>query len=223
MAEVLKMWHLEMNSERRANKRVDHEAPITQENLESGIFYSSRMYNYSKNGLYFESDIDLKTGEEIFIGIENSPYAPKSGVYECYHAIVMWRKELKNSTYNYAYGVKFYDPDVQSAKTAFSGISGKYQPPTSRLKVGRDLRKHPRRPYNKPVNYFAQNQLMEGVIKNICRSGAFIETRHKFTPGQKLTLVLPFINKNQGAMIKGEVIWTNRQGIGVKFKKGKKK
>jgi hypothetical protein len=32
-------------------------------------------------------------------------------------------------------------------------------------------------------------------------------------------MVLPFIKKDNGAMVKGEVIWTNEQGFGVKFKK----
>jgi Tfp pilus assembly protein PilZ len=212
-----------MNIDRRANKRVSHETSITQENLDSGILYSSKMYNYSKDGLNFESNIELKDGEEIFIGIENSPYVATSGTYECYHAIVVWGKELKNSTYNYSYGVKFYDPDKQAVKSEYSMISDKNISQASALKVGKDLRKHPRRRYNKSINYFAQNQLMEGTIKNICRSGIFIQTRHNFKPGQKLTLVLPFISKDRGAMIKGEVIWTNPQGIGVKFKKVIKK
>jgi Tfp pilus assembly protein PilZ len=211
-----------MKFDRRAHKRFSHEAPITQENLGSEIYYTSKMYNYSKDGLYFETDTDLKAGEEIFIGIENSPYVSESGIYECYFATIVWRKELKNSTYNYAYGVKLNDPDKHAVKTKLNIISDERVAPTNTLKVSKDLRKHPRRRYNKSINYFAQNQLMEGIIKNICRSGAFIETRHNFKPGQKLTLVLPFINKDQGAMIKGEVIWTNRQGIGVKFKKLKK-
>ena len=61
--------------------------------------------------------------------------------------------------------------------------------------------------------------MYDGIIKNICRSGAFIKTEHDFSIGQKLTLALPFIKKDQNAMVKGEVIWINGEGFGVKLKK----
>jgi Tfp pilus assembly protein PilZ len=177
-------------NDRRANNRTLYETPVSQENLDSGVFTYCTMYNYSKDGLYFESDTQLNPGEEIFIGIENSPYC-----------------------------VKFYNPDARVASTLQKSVCepGQLQPET--LKTGKEQRKHTRYPYNKAINYFAQNQRFEGVIKNICRSGAFIQSGHKFTVGEKLSMVLPFIKKQDGAMVKGEVIWIDKKGFGVKFKK----
>ena len=85
-----------------------------------------------------------------------------------------------------------------------------------------ELRKHPRYPYRKQIDFFAQNRRFVGTIRNIGRSGVFIETQRRFPVGQKLTLALPFVNRNRGAMIKGEVMWSDATGIGVKFKKMKK-
>jgi Tfp pilus assembly protein PilZ len=205
--------------DRRADKRILYEAPVSQENLDSGVFTYCKMYNYSKDGLYFESNTKLKPGEEIFIGIENSPYPSKPGFYECYHAVVRWRKEKRDSAYKFGYGVKFYKPDLQSITAAPKTITEKRKTQSRKLKVPNDKRKHTRYPYNKFINYFTQGRLFEGVIKNICRSGAFIQTSHKFNVGEKLSVVLPFLKKEDNAMVKGEVIWTNDHGFGVKFKK----
>ena len=210
---------MDPKQDRRASPRILYETPVSQENLDSGIFTYCRMYNYNKDGLYFESDTKLKLGEEIFIGIENSPYSKNPGVYECYHATIRWRKAAKDSTYKFGYGIKFYKPDRQHLTAVPMMLAKKPEVRPGRLKATPEHRKHPRYTYNKSVNYFAQSKLFEGVIKNICRSGAFIQSSHKFKVGEKLSVVLPFIKKVESAMVKGEVIWTNDQGFGVKFKK----
>ncbi|MGD9182921.1 MAG: hypothetical protein PVG15_15675, partial [Desulfobacterales bacterium] len=67
------------------------------------------MYNYSRGGLYFESDYAPLPGTEIYIGIEKSPYdfGP-----DLYRARVQWRKELSGQTSKYAFGVgvKYHYP-----------------------------------------------------------------------------------------------------------------
>jgi hypothetical protein len=100
--------------DRRTNKRTLYETPVSQENLDSGVFTYCKMYNYSKDGLYFESNTKLNPGEEIFIGIENSPYCPSADVYECYHAVIRWREDKKDSNFKFGYGVKFYNPAAQT-------------------------------------------------------------------------------------------------------------
>jgi hypothetical protein len=42
--------------EQRDTTRVKHKARILLENLPSGAHYKAKMYNYSRGGLYFESD-----------------------------------------------------------------------------------------------------------------------------------------------------------------------
>jgi Tfp pilus assembly protein PilZ len=207
--------------ERRTSNRTLYETPVTQENLDSGVFTYCKMYNYSKDGLYFESDTKLSPGEEIFIGIENSPYHPDPGVYECYHATIRWREEKKDSAYKFGYGVRFYNPDELATFTDHRVVTEKLDLQDESHNVQDEKRKFPRYPYHKSIHYFAQSRLFEGVIKNICRSGAFIQSKHKFKVGEKLSVVLPFVKRENGAMVKGEVIWTDEQGFGVKFKKTK--
>ena len=56
-----------MKSEERKNIRFPHASAVTREDVVSGIHYGANMYNYSKNGLYFEADYLLEPDDDIFI------------------------------------------------------------------------------------------------------------------------------------------------------------
>ncbi len=97
---------MEENPEKRDNARIDHQCLVTIENLKAGTINKAKMLNFSATGLYFEADNLLQPGEEVFVGIDNSPFASEQGLYECYRVEIVWRKELKKSAYYYGYGAK---------------------------------------------------------------------------------------------------------------------
>ena len=192
------------NPENRDNARIRYKSPVTIENLQAGIIYQARMLNFSKFGLYFEADSLLGLGDEVFIGIEYSPYADSQDTYECVRANIMWRRELPTSFFKYGYGVKYsIDYDKQKSQSG-------------NLKIVEDQRKHVRKRYSKPIIFATQNKILNGITKDISPSGVFIETHHRLEVGQIVTLVVPLKNA-KNAKIKGEVIWAGPKGFGVKF------
>ena len=62
------------------------------------------------------------------------------------------------------------------------------------------------------------NQDYKGLISNISRGGAFIETRGKFKTGQIIKLIIPGTKIDKGRMLKGEVLHFNQTGVGIIFK-----
>ncbi|MDX1707117.1 MAG: PilZ domain-containing protein [Desulfobacterales bacterium] len=98
-----------IDSEQRDAARVKHTADILLENLQAGTHYKARMYNYSRGGMYFESDYAPLPGSEIYIGIERSPYDASPDIYRVQ---VRWRRELaaENSRYMFGVGVKYHYP-----------------------------------------------------------------------------------------------------------------
>lgn len=98
-----------MNSgpEQRADRRQRHEAAIMYEHYSSGRYYEGKMLNFSRGGMYFESNFAPEVGSEIFIGIENSPVT--SG-HDVYRAKVIWHEELEGeeSMFYYGIGSKFF-------------------------------------------------------------------------------------------------------------------
>ena len=192
------------NPENRKNARIRYKSPVTIENLKAGIIYQARMLNFSKFGLYFEADSLLGLGDEVFIGIEYSPYADSQDTYECVRAKIMWRRELRTSFFKYGYGVKYsIDYDKQKSRNGS-------------LKIVEDQRKHVRIRYSKRIIFAAQNKMLNGITKDISPSGVFIETRHRLEVGQIVTLTIPLKN-HRYAKIKSEITWAGPEGFGVKF------
>ena len=100
-------FQMDSNPENRSTPRFRHETTIMIENYPVGEYHEGRMFNYSRSGMYFESDFAPKVGSDIFVGIENSPY---SEGHDVYRARVVWCKELPEeaSYYYYGVGVKYY-------------------------------------------------------------------------------------------------------------------
>ena len=200
---------MDENPENRDNARIKYKSPVTIENLKAGVIYQARMLDYSKYGLYFETDSLLSQREDVFIGIEYSPYADSHNTYECLRAKIMWRRELPTSYFKFGYGVKFsIDYDKQRSQSG-------------NLKIVEDQRKHQRKPYSKPIVYATKNQLIKGLTKDISSAGVFIETNNTLHAGQTIILAIP-LKKAKTAKIKGQVVWSNRDGFGVRFLRIKK-
>jgi len=207
-----------VKSEERKNTRFRHLAVITREDVVSGIHYGANMYNYSKDGLYFEADYLLEPGDEIFIGIENSPYASVSGVYECYRAKVKWRKDLDlGRSHKYGYGIQFFYPNYIGPAI----IEGEIPQRSASLlttSIKRDYsREYPRRTYVTKIIFASKHRFYQGLVKNISRKGIFIEIQQTFPIGQQLAMVVPLVGKPKGIKLKGKVIWSSAEGFGLEF------
>ena len=196
-------------AEKRANPRMSCKLPATIEELKDSFLYRARLINYSKNGMFLETDVVLDSESEIVIGLEDSPFASRessSDVTACYRASVKWKKSTRGSIFNFGYGVQILSDEDQKK------LPGKI------VRVKRDLRQHPRRTYSKPVYFTSENQFYKGHTRDISRHGIFIKAGGTFNVGQTIKLVIPGTKIDNGVMLKGEVIHLSQAGIGVKFK-----
>jgi Tfp pilus assembly protein PilZ len=82
-----------------------------------------------------------------------------------------------------------------------------------------DPRKYPRKPCLKSVFFNCGDQQYTGLIKNISRGGAFIETADKFFFGQSIELLIPNSRIDQDKPIPGWIVHLSKTGIGVTFKR----
>ena len=193
------------NPENRDNTRFDYQAPIVLEDAKFGILQGARMFNYSDFGLYFETDHFLAPGTDIYIGIPNSPYTPDPDIYERYHAIIKWRKPLKESSFYYGYGVRFLDADPLHRPIA----------------RGIESRRYPRKACSLYVKYAVQRKIYPGEIKNISIGGVFLKTNENdgLDVGQQLQLAIP--NRKKRSVINrcARVTWSNHSGFGLEFQR----
>lgn len=196
--------------ENRKFTRTTQKSPVLVGKINSGNSYTARMVNYSRNGMYLETDRVIPPAQEIIIGFENLPPGFSADAPKVYRAKVIWQKQLKQSIFNYGYGVS---------------IVSAYKIPKSQtrdIQRKQDRRKHHRRPYQKPVFFTGQNQYYEGIIKNISQNGAFIEINNNFSKGQSIRLVIPGTKIDKGVMLKSAIVRKDKDGIGVQFLELKK-
>jgi hypothetical protein len=191
----------EPNTENRSDARLQHSARIVLEDFEGGVMYEARMVNYSKKGIYFESDFYLVPGIEIFAGINDSPFASASDVYECYRARIKWRKFLEDSVFDYGYGI-----EIQS------GVDRR-----KKAGKGAESRRHVRKPCDIPTMIEDKKRRVRGQILDASQGGVFITCEEPVSVGQKVSVMIPLKKKQKLVVRVGEVVRSDAKGIGVKF------
>lgn len=166
------------------------------------------MVNYSDKGIYIETDIALDKATDLIVGIEDpkftSPTASPDSPIFC-RAKILWQKDLKDSIFNFGYGTKILS--VADDKKTLDTNSP----------VDQELRKHPRKSYQKLIYFTWNDQYSKGLIDNISRGGVSIVTKDNLTIGQTIRFVIPGTKYDKGLMLKGEVVYTSIKGVGVKL------
>jgi len=84
------------------------------------------------------------------------------------------------------------------------------------LKTG-DRRAHPREEVLTLVDY-ATDKFFSDYIHNISEGGMFVGTRRALAVGTDATLAFTMPESDIPIKVKGEVIWTDEKGMGLKFK-----
>ncbi|MBN1847631.1 MAG: PilZ domain-containing protein [Deltaproteobacteria bacterium] len=84
-------------------------------------------------------------------------------------------------------------------------------------RASRNRRYHPRKPYFMIVDYATPDRNYGDFIKNISESGVFIQTRIPFAVGQNISLTFPLPDRSKHIKVRGKIIRTNEEGIGVEF------
>jgi Tfp pilus assembly protein PilZ len=194
---------MDQYSEKRSDSRVYYWTPITIQ--ESGIcfLYGARLANYSRRGLYFETDRLLNPGAKVYIGVQDSSHRFFSEDYGSFLVEIIWRKPLSEISFNYGYGAKVLFDKAEKKSQTNDDVELK------------ELRKNPRKPFSKLTYFASANKYYKGIIKNLSCSGAFIETKTAFSNGDEIKLVVPGPNKY--IQIRCKIIHFNKTGFGVKF------
>ena len=93
-------------SELRNGERFNFEAPVSIEDNRSGYRYDSTMFNYSRSGMYLETDYALRPNRKIKIKVDSLPSSPAP---QNLFAEVRWRQPLpgRKSGYSFGLGVKY--------------------------------------------------------------------------------------------------------------------
>jgi len=74
---------------------------------------------------------------------------------------------------------------------------------------------------NIPISYATQNRIYSDNIADISKSGLLIETKRPLNVGEEIVLSFHMQGYDRPFKIKGNIVRSNQQGIGVEFKEVK--
>ncbi len=74
-----------------------------------------------------------------------------------------------------------------------------------------------RKECNIPISYATQDRIYSDNIADISKSGLFIETKRPFNDGEEIMLSFNMHGYDRPFKIKGNIVRSNQQGIGVEF------
>jgi Tfp pilus assembly protein PilZ len=204
----------------RENRRISCEINILHDNVISEFVYAGKIYNFSKQGLYFESDEQITPGGEISIIIKKLPKKNNDYAEITFDVETLWCRELKKSPFRYGYGVRLTNQNasliklfdtVEFKEIEFNNDDGQAEADE------KDPRAHARKIYNRKLKLKYDSHIWEGLVTNISRGGAFIESKNKFPFDAEITLIVPGKKNRKDVRIKGWILRIDEKGIGVKF------
>ena len=87
--------------ERRKERRFGHQTPVLIQPLQGRRWYNGSMFNFSRKGMYVETEFNGRPGQKIAIVVEQPPYG--NGPF-LHRARINWTKELTDAVVLYRYG-----------------------------------------------------------------------------------------------------------------------
>ena len=69
-----------------------------------------------------------------------------------------------------------------------------------------------------PINFASQNQIFTDQIKDISKSGLFIETNQPLFIGERVIMSFNMNGYDRPFKIRGEIVHANRFGVGVEYR-----
>ena len=210
---------LKSNQERRRHKRIIYEANVSHTVASSDAIHFGKMFNFSKRGVYFESDQSLQPGQDIALGLAASADSYSNDTNFVFDVKIIWRKALEDSQFGYGYGGKFLYPVDSKREDGIALHTAGPTLPFDKIKPERESRQHSRRLYNKSLKFRHNHVEYTGFVANIGRGGAFILTEEQFDIGAKITLIVPGIHTRKKVNVTGRIVRLTPDGIGVGFER----
>lgn len=99
-----------MEIAQRVNRRYAYETDILHDVVLSDSFYNGKIYNFSNDGMYFESNEQILVGDEISITITKISQKDFVDIQKFFDVEILWRKNLRSSSFQYGYGAKLIRP-----------------------------------------------------------------------------------------------------------------
>ncbi len=210
---------MDLSSERRTQIRFVYEADISHDLLEHNHVYKGKLHNFSKGGLYFESDQSIFPGEEVFIKFKDQSETTSDEIMSQlpFGVKILWQNDQPGSFFRFGYGAHYIDKNDSLVKSINIQELEQNNLQEKNPAIEKDPRMYPRRQYRKSLQLNYKDKSYRGEFNNISKSGVFIKTDIKFAIGTQIRFVISGRKLRDNLSLKGLIVRINAKGFGVKF------
>ena len=171
---------MKLDAERRKHRRIIYEAVISHDVSNNGRIYPGKMFNFSKGGLYFESDQTIYPGQDIFVGLTIHAASPGKVKQLLFEVKIVRQEALEASALSCGYGGEFLSTDNVFPETGYYKENARSASASDDFGVENDSRKHIRKRCKKSLIFSYSRHRYKGFVSNIGRAGAFILTTENY-------------------------------------------
>ena len=209
------------NVAHRQRKRTDAVVYsfTSNETFDVASYNKARILRIYREDIWFASNIVLPKGQYVYLGLNMNESDPNFNSNGFHLVRIKRRADSQDSSFRYRYQARYIKSRGSAGKITQRLGFKKQTQKNIHLDGVKDPRSHPRKSCYNLINFSFQNKKYHGIISNLSRSGAYIETNHKLHFAQAIEIAIPVKHGGEDFRLLGKIVRTELNGFGLKFTK----
>ena len=220
---VLNRQISKLQSAKKRKKRIKRDALLysvtSNDSFDVASYNKAWILKVSRGEVWFLSNIALPRGKYVYLGLNMKG---TDGLFDTrgFHLVlVKWRSYSDNPSYQFRYQAKYINSKGALGKVTRKLDYDKQDALKTNNSARHDPRDHPRKSCRKAIYFHFQDNKYKGIITNLSRGGAFIETLDNLSFGQSIEIALPVKYSRAGIKLFGKVVRSEQNGVALSLKK----
>ncbi len=208
---------------KKQKKRIQRDALIysvtSNDTFDVASYNKARILKVYRGEIWFLSNIALPQGKYVYLGFNMKGTEAVFNSNGFHLVLIKNRTDSDNPSYRFRYQARYINSKGALDKATRSLDYEKQALKNTGLRSQNDPRDHPRKSCRKPIFFHSKEIQYQGIITNLSRGGAFIETKNNLSFGQKIEITAPEKYSKEEIKIFGEVVRLERNGVALNWTK----
>ena len=218
---ILNRQFAKLNPARRQRKRGESDAVIysvaSNEAFDVASYNKARILRIHQQDIWFASNIALPKGQYAYIGFDMNESDPVFNSNEFHPVRIKGRIKSQDSSHRYRYQASYINSKGTLKKVSHKPNLEKQSQKNINLHVEKDPRNIPRKSCYQAIFFYSENKKYRGILTNLSRQGAYIETNTNLFFKQNIEIEIPVNHSKEGFRLLGKVIRVDLNGVGLKL------
>ena len=208
---------------KKQKKRIKRDALIysvsSNDTFDVASYNKARILKVYRGDIWFLSNIALPRGKHAYLGL-NMKGTDRLFSSDGFHLVLIKRcTDSNHPSYRYRYQARYVNSNGALGKVAQRLDFEKQALENTPLPSQNDPRHHPRKSFRKMIFFRYKGNEYQGIMTNLSRGGAFIETKNNLLFGQTIEIAIPEKYSKEDIIILGEVVRLEKNGVALNWTK----